>query len=337
MQRRIWKHLDRTDFGLAHKLSEKIASRELLAPDFLTDVRFSSELLVACDFGGSHKESRYESYAFLVGAISESGQWDRQRQDVRAAYLPDNRRMSYKSLGDALRARCLVPFLNAANAFPGLLVTFLIDRSIPRLIGDHGLPSFFPELVVAERGWNQNAFHRLCVIASIGALLVSGLSAETQDILWVSDQDEIAPNPKKHNHAGHVIHHHISTYAPKNNGLFVFVTTEADLNTRRIEDVVAIPDLVAGALAEVLSQAKLAGRRSGTPLWIRVPEEVPDKARLILGWFGAQSFPLRRLAIVLDADNSGEVNAEVFSISQAPSNVLLPANSGRSFDSLILN
>ncbi|MCI0738462.1 MAG: hypothetical protein L0Y72_05415 [Gemmataceae bacterium] len=337
MQRRIWKHLDRPDFGLAHKLSEKIASRELLTPDFLTDVCSSRELLVACDFGGSNKESRYESYAFLVGAISGSGHWDEQRKAVRATYLRDNRRMSYKRLGDALRARCLVPFLNAANTLPGLLVTFLIDRSIPRLVGDEGLLRFFPEFVVAERGWNHNSFHRLCVVASIGALLVSGLSAETQDILWVSDQDEIAPNPKKHNHAGHVIHHHITRYAPKNHGLFVFVTTEADLNARRIEDVVAIPDLVAGALAEVLSQAQLAGRGAGTPLWIPVPDGVPQKARLILKWFGAQSFPLRRLAIVLDADSSGEVNAEVFSISQAPTSVLLRANSSGLLENLILN
>jgi hypothetical protein len=245
--------------------------------------------------------------------------------------------MAYKSLGDKLRAKCLIPFLFAANLLPGVLVTFLVDKSIPRLIGDHALPSFFPELVVAERGWNQGAFHRLCLVASFAALLINGLSAETQDILWVCDQDEIAPNPKKHNHAGHVIHHHIGTYSPRNRGTLVFVTTEADLKYRRIEDVVAIPDLAAGTLAEVMSSVRRIGKRCGMDLWIQLPADIPDKARLILEWFGTQGYPLRRVAVVLQADNKAGVSAELLSIARGPDFASLRSNSRDTFGAVILS
>ncbi|MCP4679605.1 MAG: hypothetical protein GY854_29755 [Deltaproteobacteria bacterium] len=310
---RVWNHHDDPNFGLADLLSQKIDARVARNPTFLSDVRSSRELLLACDFGGEHKGARYRSYSFLVGAISDSAQWAELRQHVRAHMIRDERRMSYKALGDAVRARCLLPFLRAADHLPGVLATFLIDKRITRLVGDHRSPNVFPELVVAEHSWNQNAFHKLCLVASLGSLLIRGLSEPTQDILWVTDQDEIAPNPAKHDHAGHVIHHHIATYAPKNTGTLVFITTEADLNARRLEDVVAIPDLSAGALGEVLSMTKDRIGRGISRIWIPFPGDLPDKGKTIATWFFNPTRRLSKLAIVIEPREDGEITADIVS------------------------
>jgi hypothetical protein len=309
----IWNHYDDPNFGLANLLSRKINLRQQLAPSLLADVRSSRELLVACDFGGAHKRSGYQTYSFLVGAISGSGEWDGLRNDIRERLVRDNRRMSYKTLGDAIRARSLLPFLKAADKFPGVLMTFLVDKRINRLVGDHRSPDVFPELVVAERGWNQNAFHKLCLVASLGSLLIRGLSGPTQDILWLTDQDEIAPNPTKHDHAGHVIHHHISTYASQNKGRLVFVTTEADITGRRLEDVVAIPDLAAGALGETFSAIKDKNGQGISRVWVPFPTNLPRKADLIATWFFNPPQRLSKLAIIIEPCRGGGLTAEIVS------------------------
>lgn len=307
----VWKRLGQPKFGLADIISEEISKEEWLHPGLLTDIRRSKEFLLACDFGGSHKDSQYESFAFLAGNIGESGEWDEIRSAIRREYLSDGRRMSFKSLGDALRARSLVPFLRAADVYPGVLVTILVDKKIHSVVGEHRNPDFFPELIVAKRGWTRKGFHRLCLIASVGALIVAGLSAPSQDILWVTDQDEIAANSYKHDHAGWVIWHHIRTYDPKKRGKVVFLTTEGDSGDRRLEDVVAIADLAAGALAQAISLARDKGRIPGSKLALYLTEGVPDKSATILAWLGGQGFPLRRVTLVVERTEEGHVKAQI--------------------------
>jgi len=307
----VWKRLGQAKLGLADILSEEIAREEWLNPGLIRDIRGSKEFLLACDFGGSHQRSRYESFSFLAGSIAESGEWDELRRWVRTEYLSDGRRMSFKGLRDGQRARSLVPFLHAADKFPGVLVTLLLDKKIGSVIGDHEHPNFFPELVVAKRGWTKRAFHRLCVVASVGALLIAGLSAPSQDILWLTDQDEIAPNARQHDHAGWVFLLHINTYAPQNHGKLVFLTTEGDDEGRRLEDVVAIADLAAGGLAEALSLLRNEVGQLGCGLGIPLPEGLSDKAAVILAWLGGQGFLLRRLSIVLECMGPNGVSARI--------------------------
>ena len=309
----IWKHINDENFGLANEISKQISLWEWTNPDLLIDVRQSTELLVACDIGGSHKGSIYESFSFLIGAINFGGEWERLQKNFRTTLLTDGRRMSYKSLGDAIRAKSLIPFLDAANEYKGVLTTFLIDKKILNLIGDHKDKNAFPELIIAKRGWNRKVFHRLCLTASLGSLLVSALSKSEQDILWLIDQDDIAANEKKHNEAGHVIHHHISVYAPENYGLLAFLTTEADLDNRKIEDIVAIPDLVSGTLAEAVTNIRNLGHKFGSRICLPFSSDfLSKKAKTILDWYAEKKTSLKKIAIVLES-NDKNVSIECFS------------------------
>jgi hypothetical protein len=309
----IWKHKENENFGLANKISKQISLWEWANPNLLIDVRQSTELLVACDIGGSHKGSTYESFSFLIGAINFGAEWESLQKNIRKTLLPDGRRMSYKSLGDAIRAKSLVPFLKAANEYRGVLVTFLIDKKISNLIGEPKDKNVFPELIIAKRGWNKKVFHRLCLTATLGSLLVSGLSKNEQDILWLIDQDEIAANEKKHDEAGQVIHHHTEVYAPQNHGLLAFITTEADFDNRKFEDIVAIPDLVCGALAEAVTNIRNLGHKFGSPILIPLSTDFfSKKAKIILDWYSEKKTNLKKLAIVLELKDKN-VNIECFS------------------------
>jgi hypothetical protein len=209
--------------------------------------------------------------------------------------------MSFKQLRHGPRKRALRAFLAAADLLDGLVLVVLVDKRLPRLIGEQGDPACFPQMVVAERGWNLKSFDRLSLVCSLLATLVAGLSDAGQDLLWITDQDEIAPNPVKHNHAGNVAWLHVSRYAPKNHGKFVFATTEVDSHSgnMRHEDLVAIPDLAAGALTAALSSVASSGFRVSAHLGVPLGVDIPEHSAEILTWLSSQS-SLRRLVVVLD-------------------------------------
>jgi hypothetical protein len=302
----VWTRLDRPRFGLANSISEMIAAMEWREPDSIADVRDSRELLIACDFGGSHKGAKYEAFAFLVGAITGSAAWMKERQRVRQSFLSDGRRMAYKNLNDKKRQQALLPFLEAANMYPGNLFVFLISKEIHQLFDNPGDQKLFPELIEAIQTWRPKPFRRLLLTATLGSILVSCLSSPLQDILWLTDQDEIAPNPNQHDHAGHVIHHCISTYAPANSGVLAFLTTEANIDNCMTEDVVAIPDLAAGSLVDALSYNS---NLLSTGLWLPADDDLPPKSKLILWWLADRQQRLRRCVVV--ADRAPDANVSI--------------------------
>ena len=304
-----WKRLEDPRFGLANRISDAISALEWREPDSLVDVRRSQEFLLACDFAGAHSEAHYEAFAFLLGAIAQTGPWMQAREEVRYRLLNGRGEMSYKGLNDARRQRALAPFLLAANLFPGNLVVVMVSKKLKRVFDNPGDQVLVPELVVAVRNWNAKSFHRLLLVATIGALLTSGLAASSQDILWVTDQDEIAPNPTKHNHAGHVIHHCLERYAPDLRGLLTFATTEANGDHFLMRDAVAITDSAAGCLVDAFGAPKRGSERG---LWVSPASSLTRKAQVILDWFAQRDHTLRRLVICLDESDDGTIDVTAF-------------------------
>ncbi len=90
-----WRRLEDPRFGLANRISDEIAALEWREPGSLLDVRESKEFLLACDFAGAHAEARYESFAFLLGAIGQTARGWR-----RAAKFATN---SLREGGDVLQ------------------------------------------------------------------------------------------------------------------------------------------------------------------------------------------------------------------------------------------
>src|SRR5436190_530310 len=89
-----------------------------------------SHLAFGSDYSGDHRTSRFRVYCFLIVDTNASPDWPRQRRKVRQHFLPDGRRMSFKTLGDRLRQRALTPFLEAAETIEGHLVGVIVTKSI---------------------------------------------------------------------------------------------------------------------------------------------------------------------------------------------------------------
>ena len=147
---KVWQPLERPELGMLNTISQTIRAEERRTPELLTSVRLGPSLIIATDYGGEHQSARYRSLSFLVADMQFLWYWNERREEIRKTILKDSRRLSYKRLTEACRARAMVPFLRVSNSIPGLLVTFLIDKRIQSLFCEDSGDGLLGEPIVDQ-------------------------------------------------------------------------------------------------------------------------------------------------------------------------------------------
>ncbi|GAA0478659.1 hypothetical protein Aca07nite_74710 [Actinoplanes capillaceus] len=298
-----WRSLLRPDFGLADVISDTIARASHVHEDCIRELRGAESLLLFSDYGGAHKEAKFEVLSFLVTTVPGVREFDTERRRLRAGGLGTERRMAYKSLNDKVRMRNLGAFGSAANLLPGLLVNFAIDkRSIDR-VGE----GYQSDTTVGRLGpWAQRSFSKLTRVGNMAGILFEGVRREGQNLIWITDEDEIAPNVHKHTESTKILVHYLSCYLSGNMGHFRFGTTASDTGDLLIEDLAAIPDLAAGCLGEILSMiAPHPASSSIARLFVPANTNLAAKVIEIATWLGSSSGVLRKINIVIDEGGDG--------------------------------
>ncbi len=301
---RAWRTLSRPEFGLADVISNQISSSGLVQESCLNSLRSASTLLMFSDYGGAHKGARYEVLSFLVSTVESLGRFDVERRGVREGSLGFERRMSYKALNDRVRAHALSAYLNAADCLEGLLMSFAIDKGVlDRLSEDYTPYAAFGEL----SSWAGCSFHKLTRVANLAAILIEGIRQDGQNLVWITDEDEIAPNESKHVEATRLLGHVLSHYCSGPMGHFRFGTTASDDGSLLIEDLTSAPDIAAGCIGEVLS---LLAPHPGSGLVERlfVPSAgggMSAKGSEILAWLSNSSTSLLKLRARSESSQCG--------------------------------
>lgn len=298
-----WRRLSRPEFGLADVISETIAGSGRVHEDCLRELRCADTLLLFSDYGGAHKEAQYEVISFLVTTVPGIREFDIERRRLRMGGLGTERRMAYKSLNDKIRMRNLGAFLATATLPQGLLANFAIDK---RAIGRVG-EGYQTDTVVGRLSpWAQRSFSKLTRVGHLAGVLIEGVRHEGQNLIWITDEDEIAPNVYKHTEATKILGHYLSSYLSANIGHFRFGTTASDTGDLLIEDLAAIPDLAAGCLGELLSMiAPHPASSSIARFFIPVNTDLSAKVIDIATWLGGTSGILRRMNLVVDEVGDG--------------------------------
>lgn len=302
----VWRPLARPELGLTNSISDQIHQLETMKPGCITDVRCSRSLVVASDYSGHHRGSKYECYSFLVGGLDYLWLWLDERDRMRTAYLPDGRRMSYKGLNDGVKRKALGPFLSAANWIPGCLCSFIVDKKLASLFkrgckvvtGDYSDTDY--------RHWNTRVLERALRVANFGALLLAGMSGPMQDVMWFSHQDDIASGAVRVTETCKLLARVSSHYLPHSLRHFRFGSSESDDGSKAIEDLIAIPDLAAGALTD-LAPGLCAAKEALSAPPVFTPMEITAKASLILDWVFQNQYSLKKLIIRLYMGHEGQV------------------------------
>jgi hypothetical protein len=304
MMKTIWKPLQRPELGCLNSISNVIWMEELKKVDRLTSVRNGQTLILASDYGGSHKGATHETISFVLADFHFLWLWDELRQKIRTPEQLGHRRISYKNLNDKKRRETLVPFLRYSSTIPGLLISFVVDKNILGILSE-SLPMDGFAAFGSVSQWKKYSFEKLTRVGLLGAMLISCMSAPGQNVIWLTDQDEIAPNDKLHREATQLIGHYMNHLLTHNMSHFRFGSTKMDPGSLWVEDLVSLPDLASGAICSLFQTfIKIYGEPPGL-VHRRQPNEALDKDRVIAAWLADISSPLKRLTVAVDSAPGG--------------------------------
>lgn len=300
--------------GFMATVSSVIASAERRNAGSIPDLRRAGTLLLVSDYGGAHAGCRVDSYSFLVLAMDESfREWEEGRLRWRQLFRLGARRLEFKSMGDRVRARALTSFLRRASGLNGLLLTVVVDKSFGSFFAETGPIDSIPLSL------SPKSRERAGRIVHLTSVLLAGVSAPAQNVLWFSDQDEIAPNDDGVRGLTALFGQVASNYLEFDLGHLRCGTTKCDDGSRQIEDLAAIPDLAAGATADLVSMWFDRGWTFGSRITVPTPDGMRGKSGVILSWLAAgpaaASLGRVTLGMYVGADKRrhvASINAESF-------------------------
>jgi hypothetical protein len=140
------------------------------------------------------------------------------------------------------------------------------------------------------------------------SFFLAGLARPGQTVWWVTDDDAIAPNPERIAEVTTLFATIASHYLDYDLQHFRFGTaTTMDDGSRMIEDLLSIPDLVAGALVHGTLAMQRAGTFPRSRISTLMPPALSPKGTSIMRWFTDKAQPLKRVVYVIEPTTPGRV------------------------------
>lgn len=273
--------------------------------DCLPNLRSATTLLVGSDYSGESSGTPYLVFSFLLTSLESWAGWEPKRLEVRRQHLTNSRRMSFKRLGDEQRRQALIPLLEAANNLEGLSFSVALNKKCESLFAarpslDISNPNF-----AAFRKWKATALEKAFFAVHVLGVLLGGLAAPGQNVMWFTDEDSIAANDDRVRELTQLFGWISSQYLTFNLGHCRCGTSKCDDGSQQIEDFLAIPDMIAGALAEQMQLRSEGPSEFSTIFWMH-RDDFSNKTREITWWFSDCRRPLRRLVCIIDPTTEGK-------------------------------
>ena len=262
------------------------------------DIRDESRLVLASDYSGEHALPEFSVLAFLLVPLSSvMRDWEPGRLEVRRRYLTEGREMSFKKLKDVQRINALPSFLRAASRLNGVLVCISVEKSYS-LQRRRPLPQL-------THNWAASSLEKLIQICFFGGAIIDGLRGAGQHVHWITDDDAIVATEAAQNDALTLMAERLHQFPDEKVQLGLGVVSQFHDDDLRAADIVAIPDLAAGAISETLTRmgkANLPTSGSG-PSGLAL--ELQEKAAFINSWRSDNSRPLKHMNAVIRRAEDG--------------------------------
>ena len=265
----------------------------------LPNLHDSETIAVFSDYGGDEKDSDYLTYSLLFVSydiafvILEDYRALRKERGLHTPYVE----VSYKSMDYGPLSRSLVHWLRVSDDLPGLLFTLIVKKDARTIFYDN-TPNDLAAITrtLEEEGfgqWKNKTAERLLRILHCIGYFAALLSIPRHKFWWMTDKDEITPNPEKQKHLQRLLGHVLFKYCAKPHKTVAF-SQSFDHDGRAANhdhnDLLAIPDLVAGGLANFCTtRLRPAGME-------RIPKR---KSSTIVNWLGHQGIGLKKMQLVI--------------------------------------
>jgi hypothetical protein len=294
-------------YGLMDTMSSIIAKIERMEGNFLPDLRTDPNLAMASDYSGEHKKAEFHVLSYLLadrpGILQR---WDHERRVIRQKFLQDGRRIAFKSLGDGKKQKALGPFLSSACSINGVLFCIAIEKTIKSLTYN-GLPTAANISEWSNLPWSPKVFEKLMRILNFGTFLVSGLCRIGQNLVWITDEDEIVPNESFQEDACRIASRWLHHYHMQEMGDLTLGVAGKFEDERRTEDLVSIVDLAGGALSELFSTVSIEDIPESPKVVVPMKGRISTKSQLIMTWLCEKKRPLKKMIWVVRSIESGGV------------------------------
>lgn len=271
-----WKGINPEIGGLTIAMN---AVMEQIPKDLLCSLDGASHITVFSDYGGTAKGQSYLTYSFMLVDLTRSRRAIQSLGAVRRKYSLGSRRMAYKSLSDSRKFAALPSFIAAARRLHAHVLTFAVPKTVRTLFSDSASneddDALSTILCKYKRGGGQEHLAR---VLHCFAFSLAGLSSPGQHIDWITDVDQIAPEQNWLDDLADLTANMSSHYLTHDLGNLRVATTRSDDGTRLLEDLCAVPDLFAGAIAETLSHQAVAPLAMPVGLVVPVSPTVRRKA-----------------------------------------------------------
>ena len=289
-----WSRIEGLAEHVADRLNAAIHARYLKRPQAFCSLGDAKKLLLTADYSGDQSDSRYRTVGLLLVNEEDLESWKTRLAGVRRAGL-GRRRLSYKDLRhDAIKWKALPHFLESAGPLRGYCLAVAFAKELAPLVEDvashKGLLAPLAKWPKALRLW------ALYVTAVEGIIITSTCQDDT-DFVVVTDEDELAANPKRLEEFVNLLNVTVGQLSSKRFNKIVFRTTQMPTKNLFVEDLCTLPDLVGGALMDLLRSA--GGKASQDPL--QVESSMLDvRAKVLIGWMLTEGNGLTRLAAIID-------------------------------------
>ncbi len=263
------------------------------------------------DYGGSHAESRFDTYTFLFADFGALGTFNERVKAIRdRTRLPRRREIAFKALREGNVTAVVPDVLRAADMIPGLLFTLAVEKTVGSILsGDADAPEQIQAQLrsagLQSWGSRQDAERLIRVLHSV-AYWLSLLGREGMKTLWMSDNDAI--------HGRSAFPEDFpSAYARAlplfNAPAFSIVGTaksfKVDTEQPFPHEAVSITDLVAGAVSAHLTELRGVSQSERRHLVIAD----------ILTLLGHQSPFLKKLTFVIQQQPDGTIATGLMTVN----------------------
>ncbi|HCS53848.1 hypothetical protein [Rubinisphaera sp.] len=295
------------DLGLINVIDRTFVDRDRRRPNTFPCLHHTPTMISVSDYAGSHKSSAFECYSFAILGDPDFALWDDRRIEWRHRQSLGRRTFAYKKLGDKKKAVLLSEFLNLVGDLCGVCVSFLVDRRLNGLFDGDGESD---RTIVAEQWpkakYRKATFDRLLRVTHFNSFVLAGLVGPHQNVLWITDQDDIAANERQLRALTEIFGSGMCRYLILPDGTLPFRlghircgTTASDNGTLQCEDIASIPDLVGGALSEVFTKYSDTGIRLRKGIDLSPPADVSLKTRSIMGWM-TEEHRLKQVVVCIE-------------------------------------
>lgn len=306
MNHTIWRAVEAPQGTFTGVLNAGFSRLDAKYEGCLPDLRSAKTLLLGSDYSGESVGASYFVYSFLVTSLESWSKWETQRLQVRRENLSDSRRMSFKRLADIQRRRALAPLLDAANSLDGLSFSVAWNKKCESAFASPPLDLNNPEFS-PFRKWKPTVLEKAFFVIHVLGVMLAGLSAPGQNVLWFTDEDSIAANDDRVRDLTQLFVWISSQYLPFHLGHCLCGTSRCDNGSRQIEDFLAIPDMIAGALAEQM-QLRSSDPADLSGVFFMYRGEFSDKTRQLTWWLSDSRKQLKRLLCIIDPASDGKGN-----------------------------